>query len=42
MAKWWYKNGKIKYEIYWLYNEEVTEEEYRKHELVESLACLNK
>ncbi|KKL56630.1 hypothetical protein LCGC14_2243450 [marine sediment metagenome] len=41
MEKWWYKNGKIEYERYFLYNEEATKEEYRKHELVESLACLN-
>ena len=41
IEKWWRKNGQFWYENYFLYNEEATEEEYRKHELVESLACLN-
>ena len=41
IEKWWRKNGQIWYENYYLYNKEVTKEEYRKHELIESLACLD-
>ena len=42
IGKWWYEDGQFWYENYYLYDEQVTEEEYRKHELIESLACLNK
>jgi len=42
VVKYWYENGQLQHERYFLYNEEATKEEYRKHELVESLACLNK
>ena len=38
IARHWYDNGQLEYEEYFLYDEEVTEEEYRKHELVEELA----
>ncbi|KKL59678.1 hypothetical protein LCGC14_2212890 [marine sediment metagenome] len=42
VVKWWYKSGQLECENYFLYDEPVTKEEYRKHELIESLACLNK
>ena len=34
----WNEDGKIIYKQYLLYNEKVSEEEYRKHELIEQLA----
>ena len=42
ISKWWYESGQFEKERYYLYDEQVTEEEYRKHELIENLACLNK
>ena len=38
IAKWWYENGQLWCENYYLYGEPVTEEEYRKHELVVKLS----
>lgn len=34
----WDKNGRLKFKGYFLYGEEVSEEEYRKHELTLQLA----
>ena len=36
-----YMNGALDYEHYYLYDKQVTEEEYRKHELIEELGGLN-
>ena len=38
ITRWWYKNGQIESEDYYLYGGKVTEEEFRKHELVVELA----
>ena len=42
IRKIWYKNGKLgyKYKYYYLYGEEVSPEEYRKHELITQLSGL--
>jgi antitoxin component YwqK of YwqJK toxin-antitoxin module len=38
MGKWWDNNGRLKQNLYYLYGLEVTEEEYRKHELITGLS----
>ena len=40
IIKWWRKNGQFKRQEYHLYGEQVTKEEYRKHELIENLASV--
>ena len=37
IIKWWSIDGHLDYEGYGLYGREVTEEEYRKHELTKEL-----
>ena len=39
VAKWWWKSGFIRKD-YYLYDDEVTEEEYRHHELTVALSEL--
>lgn len=38
IIKEWYSSGMLDYKKYYLYHKEVTEEEYRKHKLIERLA----
>lgn len=38
IQKGYYKTGEVNYIWYYLYGNEVTEEEYRKHQLTEQLA----
>ena len=40
IVKWWCENGQLECENYYLYDEQVTKEEYRKHELIENLASV--
>lgn len=40
LSMWWYENGKPEFKSYHLYGEQVSEEEYHKHKLIEKLACL--
>lgn len=36
----WHNNGRLSYKMHWLYDKEVTKEEYREHELIETLSGL--
>ena len=38
IGKWWHEDGQFWYENYYLYDKQVTEEEYRKHELIVKLS----
>lgn len=40
MVNWWHSDGQSKRKVYYLHDKKVTEEEYRKYELIEELACL--
>ena len=40
IEKSWHESGKLQLKKYYLYNEGVSKEEYRKHELVEKLSWL--
>ncbi len=40
VVKWWHENGQPDYEKYYLYDKEVSPEEYRHHELIKELACI--
>ena len=40
VRKIWYKSGELECKYYYLYGEEVSPEEYRKHELITQLSGL--
>ena len=40
ISKYWHSDGKLIYEKYFLYGNKVTEEEYRRHEIIEKLSGL--
>lgn len=40
IAEYWYKDGRLFHKGYYLYNDPVIEEEYRRHELIKKLSGL--
>ena len=40
VCKWWHEDGLLRREHYYLYGEQVSQEEYREHQLIEQLAGL--